>query len=188
MVVRLQRPVGRRFQLRRPSKIKIPIKDRRAAESSTWKKGIAWNVADAHPAEPLIKTGGITVRNAVEHEKQLAGLAGGRLGCLHQGRTQSASTCPSMDEHLRHVGSVRLVLRLIKQHLYGATDPLSVFSDDQRSSSGFNVVAYSPPKRCGPIVRQRLHEADRSAAVYAVDQDADQRINMFTFELVQTPY
>ena len=75
-----------------------------------------------------------------------------------------------MDEHLREVGAVRLVLRLRETELHRSDDPGLVLGHEQRAPAGCDVGRDVTPVRLRPGGLEWMEEADARVAVDRVDQ------------------
>src|SRR5688572_28547662 len=106
---------------------KVAVEIRGAAISALRVQGVVGNVADAHPAEPRIQSRRVAIGDRIEHEQGLVAVARGLLGGSHQRLAKALPTRPAVDEHLRQVGAMRLVLGKIEDQLHRAAYPLSVF-------------------------------------------------------------
>ena len=98
------------------------------------------------------------------------------LGGPHQGRADAALSGLAVDEHLGDVGPVRLVLRLLEDDLHGAHDLSArpILRHEQDALARSDALGDALPERIGPLSGQRQHEADRGAALDAVDQHGGQ--------------
>src|SRR5262249_34555205 len=125
------------------SPAEVAVENGGAAESTPWKQRITRDVADADPPQALIQTGGISVRDGVGHEQRLAALPCRPFDGLHERCAHPPPTCTTMHEHLHHVGSVWLVLRLIEHELNRPADARRVLRDEQCAPSGRDVFGYA---------------------------------------------
>ena len=82
-----------------------------------------------------------------------------------------------MDEHLREVCAVRLVLGLREDELDCGDDPLVVFGDEHGAVAGLDPRGDVPPERAGLLRLERVEEADARVTVDAVDQDAGELVD-----------
>ena len=92
-----------------------------------------------------------------------------------------------MDEHLREVGAVRLVLRLREHELDGADDAGVVLGDEQRPPPGLDVGSDAPPERMRALGLERVEEADARAAVDRVDQQLGETRDLGVVDSLQAP-
>src|SRR5664279_3993948 len=95
------------------------------AEAAVRQQRIARDDAAGPPAEPRVEPLGVAARG-VEDQQRLAELAGPLLGRDHQRRADAVPARPPVHEHLRYVGTVRLVLGLLEHELYRADDAVLV--------------------------------------------------------------
>src|SRR5580658_1422377 len=91
------------------------------------------------PPRALIKALAVAVRHGIEYQESFAGLDSRALGRRQQRRPQTAAARAPVHLHLRDVAAMRLVLRLIEQHLHRAADrALRIFrnQDDSLAERG----------------------------------------------------
>ncbi len=86
--------------------------DRCAAKTATRQEGVIGDVADALPAQPLVKACGIAVCNRVQNEERFPAVATGCLGRFHQVGPHPETTGAAMDQQLSQIRSMGLVVRL----------------------------------------------------------------------------
>jgi hypothetical protein len=138
---------------------------------------VAGNRAAAEPAEARIQALGVCARG-VEDEQGLAARLRFLLGRFHQGRADAVTAGAIRDHHLRDVGAVRLVLRLLEDELDGADDAVAVVGDEENPLAAVDARGDAAPERLGARRVDRQHEADRRAAFDDVDHQRGERLDV----------
>ena len=90
-----------------------------------------------------------------------------------------------MDEHLRQVGAVRLVLRLGEHELDGADDAGVVLGDQERPPPCSDVVGDAAPELLRPLRLEGMEEADARVAVDRIDEDAREACDLGVVDRVE---
>ncbi|SPE55450.1 hypothetical protein SBV1_2210004 [Verrucomicrobia bacterium] len=93
-----------------------------------------------------------------------------------------------MHQHFRDVGAVRLVRGLVERELDGTAKAPRIFSNEQRAFARSHLTRHAAPEGHGMVAGERVHEAYRGAAFDAVDQDADELLNLGIGERVEAPW
>ena len=142
-------------------------------------------LADPRPAEALIKSLGIASGDGVEDEDRAASRDRRLLGGLHQPRPDAVPTSAPMHEHLGNIRAMRLVLRRRKDELHRADDAVLILGDQQHATTLRDIVGKPAPEACGPLSRERQHEAHRGPAFDTVDEDIGQLRDLLLVEARQ---
>ncbi len=90
-----------------------------------------------------------------------------------------------MDEHFDQVSAVGLVFGEIEDELDGAAEAERVFGDEKGAFAGGNAGGDGAPEGDGAVACEGVHEADRSAAFDAVDEDVRQRFDVRVIDRMQ---
>jgi tetratricopeptide (TPR) repeat protein len=111
--------------------------------------------------------------------EMVAGLVAGPrhvLGRPHEGGTHAPSARMAADQHLGQVGPVRLVLRLVEHQLHRPHDLAAgpVLGHQQGALAAGHTLGDALPEGLGLPAVERRHEADRSPARHAIDEDLGQ--------------
>jgi hypothetical protein len=139
------------------------------------------------PSLAGIEALGVAAGRRVQHEQGPAAVPPHLLGGPHQRSAEPATAGSPVDEHLGQVGPVLLVVRLVEHELDGADDADVVLRHEQRALAGRDTGGHAAPERLRLFRRQRVHEADRRAAVDTVDQHVGQRFDLLVVDRFQSP-
>jgi hypothetical protein len=90
-----------------------------------------------------------------------------------------------VDEHLREICTMRLVLGLGQDELDGAAEAEGIAGGEQRALACGHGPGHVAPECDGALVGQRVHEAHRCSALDAVDQDGGELVDLDVVERVQ---
>src|SRR6266536_4938509 len=90
------------------------VKDCRAARAALRHQRIARYRPHAHPTQALVQPCGVAAGDGVEHEQSFSTIPRRGLGGPHERRPQPLTADAAMHQHLRQIGAVRLVLRLVQ--------------------------------------------------------------------------
>ena len=95
-----------------------------------------------------------------------------RLCRAHQRLGDSSSSGTAVDQHLRDLPTMRLVLRSGQHHLNGADDLTRALDlgHEHDAFAARRAVQRAHPECLGALVLEGQHEADRCATVHAVDE------------------
>ncbi len=161
------------------------VEERRGAEAAAGLDREVGDLADADPPFALVEPLGVAPSVRVEDEQRLAAIACHLLDGREQRCPDSAPPATPVDEHLREVGPVRLVLRLCEHELNGADDTMLVLGDEERAPAFRNVFRDPTPEPARFLRSEGVEEADTGPALDRVDQHCGEPFEPLLVDLVE---
>src|SRR5512138_964197 len=147
------------------------VEHRCGTEPPIGPEGVIRDFADALPTMARVQAvrGGVCDR--VEHEQPLACVERCAFGREQQRSADAGVARASMHEHLRDIGSMRLILRHRGDYGHGPHDrAIRILRGEHDALATGNTLCVASPKAFRFLARHRIHEAHGRAAFDAIDE------------------
>ena len=147
------------------------------AGAAVGEEGVVGDDAADGPAAATIEPFGVAAGDRVEDERGAAGSGGLVFDAAEERLADAAAAGTAVDEHLRDVGAMGLVLGDRGAQVDGAADAFAVTGDEEDGFVPSDLCRHAFPEMDGALMGKGPHEVHGGAALYTIHEHGGERVD-----------